>query len=467
VSDSSAHRVRGFIAAALAWAGAACSVQGQDIGPPISDLTRGQAETLWKSYVAPDVGLPALAPVWPARVERDGVSAVVVDQRLPILKPRGRQVQRDQDPADESLDRAYARELLENFSIDQLRPLGDDLRVHFEGKNAFVMDVTLEIAGKPVSRSLQHDGVMALCVMTLTPRTSPDGGDTKHELQRTWFSLFMPLAENDAVLGVPVTRGVVLLMPGLFATPEGTLDRLTTSLRKRGLAVLRMWAQPSRFTQTLEFDITPADGLDDDAGRIASALDDRVAECAYAAKAAFAHIEKSRPELASVPSAVIGFSGGAMTLPTVVALEPERYAAAVMVGGGACFWQMNETSNYRTMIDAVRAKWPEGSKTDALTQELRTLVLSRSPLDSFHTAAVLRKAGMEILVIQAILDEAVPAPLGDALWERLGKPPRLLLEAGHETLFMQLPRHFDAMHTTINKGFEKVAASAPEEVAPR
>jgi hypothetical protein len=32
---------------------------------------------------------------------------------------------------------------------------------------------------------------------------------------------------------------------------------------------------------------------------------------------------------------------------------------------------------------------------------------------------------------------------------------------------MQLPRHFDAMHTTINKGFEKVAASAPEEVAPR
>jgi hypothetical protein len=284
-----------------------------------------------------------------------------------------------------------------------------------------------------------------------------------YEAQRTWFSLFMPLGESDAVLGAPVPKGVVLLMPGLFATPEGTLERLTTRMRKSGFAVLRMWAQPSRFTQRRECDITPQDGLADDAAAIASAMDDRTAECAFAAREAFAHVGRARPELAALPRGVVGFSGGAMTLPSVVALEPEKYAAAVMVGGGCCFWQMNETSNYRSMIDAVRVRWPEGTRTDASVAELRRVVLEKSTLDSFHTAAALRGSGASVLVVQAILDEAVPSPLGDVLWKRLGRPRRLLLEAGHETLFMQVPQHFGKMVEVIEEGVALAAERAKPE----
>jgi len=68
-----------------------------------------------------------------------------------------------------------------------------------------------------------------------------------------------------------------------------------------------------------------------------------------------------------------------------------------------------------------------------------------------------------VLVVQAILDEAVPSPLGDVLWERLGKPRRLLLEAGHETLFMQLTQHFGAMVETIEDGVARAAARAKPE----
>jgi hypothetical protein len=433
-------------------------LRAQDIGAPISDLTRGQAEVLWKSYALPDVGLPSLAPVWPARVERDGARAVVVDLELPILKPTGKNLGRIGALREATVDP------LELDDGETLRRWVGDERaaVRFEGENAFVMDVAPEEAGRAVPRGRRHDAVKAFRVMTLTPQADSDEA-AEFEAQRTWFSLFMPLGENDAVLGAPVPKGVVLLMPGLFATPEGTLERLTTRMRKSGFAVLRMWAQPSRFTQRLEFDISPQDGLADDAAAIASAMDDRTAECAFAAREAFAHVGRARPELAALPRGVVGFSGGAMTLPSVVALEPEKYAAAVMVGGGCCFWQMNETSNYRSMIDAVRVRWPEGTRTDASVAELRRVVLEKSTLDSFHTAAALRGSGASVLVVQAILDEAVPSPLGDVLWKRLGRPRRLLLEAGHEPLFMQVPQHFGKMVEVIEEGVARAAERGKPE----
>ncbi len=433
-------------------------LRAQDIGAPISDLTRGQAEVLWKSYALPDVALPSLAPVWPARVERDGARAVVMEIELPILKPQGVAFSGSGVKTD---DRAYTTMLIDDSTLQKW--LGGEGRPIFEGENAFVMNVIAEEPGRTVPRGQRHDAVMAFRVMTLTPTLAPEEDRRLHEVQRTWFSLFMPVGESDAVLGAPVPKGVVLLMPGLFATPEGTLERLTTRLRKSGFAVLRMWAQPSRFTQRLEFDITPQDGLADDAAAIARAMDDRTAECAFAAREAFAHVGRARPELAALPRGVVGFSGGAMTLPSVVALEPEKYAAAVMVGGGCCFWQMNETSNYRSMIDAVRVRWPEGTRTDASVAELRRLVLEKSTLDSFHTAAALRGSGASVLVVQGILDEAVPSPLGDVLWERLGRPRRLLLEAGHEPLFMQVPQHFGKMVEVIEEGVARAAERGKPE----
>ena len=78
------------------------------------------------------------------------------------------------------------------------------------------------------------------------------------------------------------------------------------------------------------------------------------------------------------------------------------------------------------------------------------LYLKNAPLDSYHTAAALK--GKPVLLIQGTTDLAVPSPLGDLLWERLGKPERWLQDGqGHEVLFMLLPQEFDKMMDWLDR----------------
>ena len=101
-----------------------------------------------------------------------------------------------------------------------------------------------------------------------------------------------------------------------------------------------------------------------------------------------------------------------MTLPTVVAREPDRYAAGIMVGGGADFWLMNHRSNYKNWIDAARENWVGPPPTPEQLAQLDELYLRKSPLDSYYTAAALK--GKPTLMIQGTTDFAVPSPyLGD------------------------------------------------------
>ena len=53
--------------------------------------------------------------------------------------------------------------------------------------------------------------------------------------------------------------------------------------------------------------------------------DERVAEGAYATKAALDYVHGLRPELVGKPVVLVGMSGGAMMLPTVYAYSPVSY----------------------------------------------------------------------------------------------------------------------------------------------
>ncbi|HYF16125.1 MAG TPA: hypothetical protein VD971_13735 [Phycisphaerales bacterium] len=261
-------------------------------------------------------------------------------------------------------------------------------------------------------------------------------------VQTTWFCL-------DEPRGAP--RGVVLLMPGLFGTPEGVLESLNRRLRERGWAVLRMIAQPSGFLEDATLVLDPADpGACADA--IAPIFNERFAECALAAQGALRFLDRDRPDLAELPCVVIGFSGGAITLPTVVAREPERYDAAILVAGGVDFWLMSQTSNYRNWVDALRVDW-KAPPTPEQSRAIDAAALVRTALDPYHTAIVLR--GKPVLMVQGNADQAVPSPLGDVLWERAGRPERMILAAGHETLFMGLSRRFPALLDWLDKHFAK------------
>lgn len=269
----------------------------------------------------------------------------------------------------------------------------------------------------------------------------PSGDPAVAHIERTWFSFHEPTAESP--------RGIALLMPGMFGTPEPILNLFITRLTAQGWGVVQMMAQPSRFTQKTVFPADTAD-LPSAAAAIAAEFDQRAAECAYAAHAAMAHIAQERPALADLPRIAVGMSGGAMTMPSVLALEPDRYAAAIMIAGGCNYLAINEESNYRLLIDAVSVKWAGGAApTDDDRAALSRLYLERSRLDSYHCAPLL--IGKPMLLIHGELDGAVPARLGDLLWERLGKPERWSQLAGHEEVFMKLPPQMDRIMDWLAK----------------
>ncbi len=332
--------------------------------------------------------------------------------------------------------------------------------LELEGPNAFVpcfsdpKDPT-----KPREREL---------LLFISGQTSPRTGDSIL-LQRAAFLIQDPLNRDPAD-----SRGLCLFMPGLFGTPEPIVESTTSALRKSGWTVLRMLAQPSRFTERVDFSIShskivgagdstpsspsspspPPDdasidaALDSTAQDIARVLTGRAAECAFAAQAACLHAESSRPYLKSRPRIAVGFSAGAMTLPTVVAREPDRYHAAVLVGAGCHFWLLNSKSNYATMVGALTLTWSDIERSPERESQLAERYLAHAPLDSFHTAAALHNK--PVLMILGQHDRAVPTALGETLWERLQRPEKWMRPFGHEFLFINLHKDYNAIIDWLN-----------------
>lgn len=269
-------------------------------------------------------------------------------------------------------------------------------------------------------------------------------------IQRTWFALYPP--STDAA------RGLALLMPGMLNTPEPVIDLFAKDLRKQGWYVLRMMCQPSRFTETVTFDVRLTD-LPASMARIATELTDRVAECAYAVKAASEHALSLHPELKPLPRLAVGMSGGAIILPTVVAIDPAPYTAAVLIAGGADFFTISDLSNYKFLINAVDFHWLPKDPTDKQRADADALYLKDAPLDAYTTAAALK--GKPILMIHGDHDGAVPAATGDLLWNRLGQPERWVQTAGHEEVFFKIPSEMDKILAWIDAHTPTRTASQP------
>ncbi|MCA9304426.1 MAG: hypothetical protein KC996_09915 [Phycisphaerales bacterium] len=254
-------------------------------------------------------------------------------------------------------------------------------------------------------------------------------------LQRTWFTLRMPADAEHPI-------GTLVLLPGMFGTPEPVIDGVESFLLGKGWAVVRMMSHPSNFTGYLRLDIEP--GSEELIGELTAGIyDQRTAECAYATDAALGYVRQQRPQLAEHPTALLGMSGGAMILPAVYALDPDSYDAAVLIAGGANSMLITAMSNYREMIDAVRFDFdPETPELDEDGSREQLLALSdaylaQSRLDAFHTAHEMR--GLPVLMLHATRDKAVPFRRGDDLYEALGKPERWTYPVGHELIFAALP----------------------------
>lgn len=382
------------------------------------------------------------ASVWPRRwgFEPGGVQGIVLASGEHFLSLRpGRVPGIGQELVDDETDRADIAAFLDAAA-----------------KGARNVQLALELGGSFIFRAKDPagpgPGPEVIKFISGTPEPARDGEPERVALQRTWFALYEPAGEKGKT-----RRGIALVIPGMFGTPEPMVEGLVGALRSNGWSVLRMLSHPSRFTERLELKIDP-DAPETAAALAAEVFSDRTAECAYAAQAALAWVEKERPNLAAGLRIAVGMSGGAMVLPTVIAREPEKYAAAVLIAGGVNFLNIITASNYTKMIDAVRPEWLGGPPTEDQLRAFGELYLKAARLDAFHTAELLR--GMPVLVLHGEADKAVPAELGELLWERLGKPERWSYPVGHEALFMMLPLRYNQIAAWINKATE-TAAEAP------
>ena len=348
---------------------------------------------------------------WPSRL---GVSnGVIVEDTRPITNWRAARVPNGKQLTPYEIETQQYDEFAEKTSID--------LAPSYEIGGGFVVIPYID-DGKPA------DGKQHLVFISAVPSEAGD----EASIQRTWFTYDQP----DAVEPI----GLAVLMPGVFATPRDVSDRAERGLLMRGWAVLRMLSPPSRMTEHTKYTIAPTRNRDV-VVQIAMDFDNRIAEAAYAVRAAANHVFESNHALGERPRIIIGMSGTAIALPTVVAFEPEAYDAAVLIGGGVNSFEIAQRSSYRDMIDAVHImEMP--TKYDSI-ESLSQRYIRHSKLDPFHTAAAM--AGIPALLLHGSKDTAVPADTGDQLWELLGKPERWAMPVGHELLFGAVPFRLPAI----------------------
>jgi hypothetical protein len=232
--------------------------------------------------------------------------------------------------------------------------------------------------------------------------------------------------------GTGPIRGTAIYMSGL-----GSLQfeqALVDELSERGWWLIRIATPRVWWYESKPWYIGSKDDVPRIAQQLAGVFDDLMAEPAYAAQAALEYIAEHRPEIPQSPLAIVACSAGSLAAPSVVARMPDRFDAAVLIGGGANLLEISQKSDLTD--GGIRLSWPDDNPRGDWRKQLFHDYLEYSKLDPYHTARFLRSK--PVLLVQANLDLTVPADNGWLLWNQLGKPDRYMHIGEHRTLFLTL-----------------------------
>lgn len=183
------------------------------------------------------------------------------------------------------------------------------------------------------------------------------------------------------------------------------------------------------------------------AREIAAAIDDALAGNAYSCEAVLHYIDHQRPDLQGVPVVLMGFSAGAIAAPAAAALIAPRLSAVVLVGGGANIFMLSQESTFSD--GGVRVLCDEKSVPKPVLEASYPDYLNAAQLDGWRVAPLL--SGIPVLQVHASQDTWVPAKGGELLWERLGKPDRLVVDSDHDLLFYFLPEQAPQVDAWLNE----------------
>lgn len=184
---------------------------------------------------------------------------------------------------------------------------------------------------------------------------------------------------------------------------------------------------------------------------VARAMDDCLAEEAYAVEALLEYLEATRPELPRRPLVLIGASGGALAAPAIAARLAGRVDAAVLIAGGANLFEITQFSS-RTG-GGLEIGWPPGGPTGEMIAAISERYLARSRLDAAHSACFL--ANVPAVVFDGRFDRIVPARCGDLLYERLARPERIRFFGGHAIVFWRLPGYAEWIRDWVRRATEQ------------
>lgn len=225
-------------------------------------------------------------------------------------------------------------------------------------------------------------------------------------------------------------------------TPEGKARWQAGSTRVMELSARLSDLRRGWFTLCDESDVDRA------AAQAATAIDDTLADNAYAAEALLEYLAEARPDLPQRPLAIVGMSAGALAAPAVAARLGDRVDAVVLVGGGADIFQISRTS--RLKKTGVQFRCDERTPApQRLMPALHEACLARTRLDPYHLAPLLSRT--PVLNILAAEDTVVPIASGQLLDRRLNNPDRMSFNMGHYELFYFLPKQAGAISRWLDR----------------
>lgn len=170
--------------------------------------------------------------------------------------------------------------------------------------------------------------------------------------------------------------------------------------------------------------------------QMAREVDQQLAGNAYVGEAVIEYLYDRRPELKDLPLVVVGFSGGALAAPAVVARLGDRVDGLILIGGGADLLKLTQGSSLTDGGLTIRAgKDRVSPETVAAIHES---YIKHVNLDPWTIAPTL--GNLPVLNVYSCWDRIVPTSAAELLSERLGNPDRMVLRVGgHLMLFYLSP----------------------------
>lgn len=228
---------------------------------------------------------------------------------------------------------------------------------------------------------------------------------------------------------------------GWQAVPTGPVSFPPSADQRREYQQLTR--QLEKLADQVRFHVDSDDQIEPVGRAIAAETDEALASNAYAVEAVLDYLNKERPDIAPkanhIPVVIVGMSAGALAAPAAAVRVQDQIDAVVLVGGGADLFRISQESS---LTDGGIEVYRGRSRAPRSTREqIDAAYLKATRLDPYHTAPLL--AGLPVLQVHAAWDGWVPEETGELLYQRLGRPDRMVFQGGHSTLFLFLPRHAD------------------------